>query len=279
MRTNDSLKRMIPLTALRHFYELLRRFPSFAFRLQAARECVRRPEQLQELVQASSDHFAHYENAEEPFHFRSQGELTADRFADDSIASHLLRNVIAGACSVPEAPLLDFDYVDYEVSPIRTTGSQFENGITGRRSGTGGIDLLMANRSDRLPIVAEVKVETDTDPFFGLIQALLYTVEMTSPSQMARIARFYGNHFTIPEDGPLVDVYLMLVTYPDDEKHAESLQLTDQLAGFLLTDGTPVARLVRRLVCLETSSVDKGTVAFTVRFAHQVGGTIIPTTH
>jgi hypothetical protein len=274
MRQEQSFKRLIPITALRHFYETLRRFPSFAFRMQAARECLRRPDQLQELVRNSSDHFALYENPAEAFHDRQPGTFSAVRETNRSIAVRLLRKAIAGACSIQEAPLLDFRYVDYEVSPIRTTASQFENGLSGRSSGTGGIDLLLANRCDRVPIIGEVKIEADTDPFFGLIQALMYAVEMTTAPQMCRLNRFYGDQFSFPRDGAFVDVYLMLVAYPNDQNHAESLKMTDELSRLLVTANSPVARIVRRLVCIEAASVDTEVVSFTVRFAHQVGSSI-----
>ena len=67
MRHDPSLKRLIPLTPLRHFYDRLRDFCSDSFHREAARECLRRPDRLQELVAESVSHFGLYDNQEEPF--------------------------------------------------------------------------------------------------------------------------------------------------------------------------------------------------------------------
>ena len=48
MRTDPALKRLIPLTPLRHFYDRLRDFVSDSFHREAARECLRRPDRLQD---------------------------------------------------------------------------------------------------------------------------------------------------------------------------------------------------------------------------------------
>lgn len=257
---------MIPVTALRHLYRLLSKTRQES-RLELAKEFARKPSIVQALVQESSEHFSYYENPEEGFHRRPLEGLLPDQVASSLVSSHLLGKVVSGSCTVLNRPGLNFAFVDYEINPHRTTRSFYENGQSPRR---GGMDLLLANRSDRFPIVGEVKVATDKDPFFALIQALMYSVEMTTDSQRTRLESVYGERLRFPASGPFVDLYLVLVGYPKDATRSKLLEATDRLGRKLLVPKSSVARLVRRIVCIETPSVEDDEVFFDVRFAHGI---------
>lgn len=264
----DSLKRLIPITALRSYYGLLRRFPSTAFHLHAARECLRRPDQLAKLVETSLVHASLYDNGGEHFHARTgQGALSFARKGNNVLANQLLRLLVDGNCEVASSPHLEFDYVDYEICPLRTTKSEFEDGRVGKSS-RGGVDLLLANRADQLPAIAEIKADTDRNPFLGLIQALTYAVEVGTVTQRTRLDHFYRGRFAWDQAGPALDLYLLLLRYPGDQIHAEFFHMTEKIAGHLLEPGSPVSRLVRRIVALHTPVDRDDRVIFTVGFAH-----------
>ncbi len=265
MRADPALRRLIPLTPLRHFYDRLRDFVSDAFHREAARECLRRPDRVQELIAGSVRHFALYDNREEPFRPGAVG-LTEARTDNGDLANRALGLIARGAASVPSCRELEFDFVDYEVSPIRTTGSEFENGESAKRSGRGGVDVLLANRADRLPAVGELKADTDRNPFLGLVQALTYAVELSTPPQRARLATSYPGRFAWPEAGPVIDIDLLLIRYPDDRAHAEFLDLVRGLVERLAVPGSPFAALVRRVACLRTDMSVADHAEFAVEF-------------
>ncbi|OWK37380.1 hypothetical protein FRUB_06500 [Fimbriiglobus ruber] len=182
------------------------------------------------------------------------------------MANRLLASIACGATTVLSQPDLEFDFVDYEVSPIRTTKSEFENGRQARN--TGGIDALLANRVDRLPAVGELKANTDRNPFLGFIQSLTYAVELSTPAQRARLDRSYPGRFAWPDTGPVIDICLLLIRYPDDRPHSEFLDLVRQIVEKLAVPGSPFTSIVRRVTCFHTNmdTVDRAEfrVAFTL---------------
>ncbi len=265
MRNDPALRRLIALTPLRHFYARLRDFEGQSFHREAAAECVRRPDRLQELIAESVRHFGLYDNREEAFHDRVSG-LTPARTRSGDLANRTLGLMALGAVSVPKQPALEFDFVDYEVSPIRTTGSQFEDGTSGKHSGAGGIDALLATRSDRLPVIGELKADTDRNPFLGLIQSLTYAVELSSPPQRSRLAAAYPGRFAWPEGGPYIDIGLLLIRYPNDPGKAEFLHLVRRLVERLAVPDSAFSKLVRRVVCFRTEMVAIDHAEFEVEF-------------
>jgi hypothetical protein len=193
-RDHPGLRRLVPITPLRHFYHLLRDFVSVSFPREAARECERCPDRLQELEAASVAHFGLYDNRGEGFHDRrGVGALSPEVLQSPRPVHRTLSRVARGGILVPSHPELDATYVDYEVSPTRTTAAQYESGAPCRAK--GGIDVLLANARDRLPVVAEAKGATDRNLFLGLIQALTYAVELSTAPQRERLARTYPGRF------------------------------------------------------------------------------------
>lgn len=268
MRNHPAITRLIPVTELRHFYRTLRRFGSKSFHRQAAMECLRRPDQLAEMVRSSHRHFAYYDNHLEGFHSRTtRGAVTALRRANRQLANLFVNEVATNSVTVNSAPGLNFSFVDFEISPIRTKKSEFETGDPGRR-GRGGLDLLLANRDDQLPIVGEVKADTDRNPFLGLIQSLTYAVELSTVPQRDRLARHYPGRFTLLDSGPWVDIYLFLLRYPADDDSQRFLTLTDQIAEQIVSADSPVASIVRRIVGLHCPMMPDGPQDCTIAFSH-----------
>lgn len=269
MRHQQSLLRLIPITALRHLYELLRDFPKEEFQLAVAKEFCRRPEQLANLVDDSRKHFALYDNRDEGFHDRQiQGLLTEPMLSSGHLANTLVQELVRSMAKVTSATQYEFQLVDYGISPLRTTRSEFESGESGRSSGAGGMDLLLSNKKDRTPIVGEIKADTDVNPFFGLIQSLMYAVELSTPPQRARLNQFYPERFAENSTGPGIDIYLILLRYPQDKMSQEFLSLTNQFAANLMADNNPVSGIIRRIVALENPMSPTNLNNFTVAFAH-----------
>jgi len=170
---------------------------------------------------------------------------------------------------VPSHPAFNAGYVDYELSPIRTTTSEYENGIPSQAR--GGVDVLLANEGDRLPVLVEAKGKKDRNLFLGLIQLLTYAVEFSTISQRQRINETYPERFAWQPDGPALDVYLLLVEAPSCQFHPTFLGLVEEICGKILTPGSAVAGVLRRIVCLETDMSGTEAIPVAVKFCHGPG--------
>lgn len=266
MRSHPSLEKLIPETALRNLYWLLRDFPSQEFHLAFTKELMRVPKKLDELVERSFRHFSHFKNRE-AFHERGQnGDLTMDRQQSKKLSDQFTVE-ISKQKTVKIQDNLSFDYVDYDISPLRTTGNPgFESGESSRSSGTGGIDLLLSNAKDQSPIVGEIKAEEDATPLLALIQALTYAIELATPSQRERLQSAYPGRFKLAEKGPFIDIYLLLVSPPEDIGAKDFLKAVGSLCKKLMQlKFTPT--VIRKIVCLQTEFRKPGIgLAFEIKF-------------
>jgi hypothetical protein len=271
MRNHQSRQRLVPITALRHLYKLLRCFPNREFHLAVAKEFNRLPNKVSKLVAESREHFALYDNRGEAFHNRNK-PLTEALKANRKLANTLVQRFAAlgeKSVNVSSAKNFNFQYVDYEISPFRTTKSTFDNGGSGKRTGTGGMDLLLINSNDQTPIVGEIKADTDVNPFLGLIQCLMYAVELSTESQRARLNQFYPERFADGTSAPGIDIYLFLLRYPQKQVSKEFLTLTDRLSASLMADNMPGLGFIRRIVALENPMSESSSNSFSVAFAHE----------
>ena len=91
--------------------------------------------------------------------------------------------------------------------------------------------------TDRRPIIAEVKVGNDMNPFYALIQTLMWAAELVTFNQATRLKRHYQDQFHFPEhegnpgDVPIAaDIYLILCRYDSqDDVRREILEVTQRL--------------------------------------------------
>jgi hypothetical protein len=105
---------------------------------------------------------------------------------------------------------LEFRYVAREIIPTRTKPQ------LGFASGEGKhvrVDFVLANAATGRPIVGELKIASDKDPFAGLVQALAGAAQLVSPHQRARLSKLPRPLASI-EDEPLLDVYVLLGNFP-----------------------------------------------------------------
>jgi hypothetical protein len=179
---------------------------------------------------------------------------------------------------------LGFTYVDKELLVHRTT-SKDKNGRPRRaRWGDDGVnrggmrlDILLANANDRAPIIAELKIRQDMDPFFALVQALGCAAHLVTHNQYERLrAENLDTHASFPgfreaRGDPFVDVYLLFVgadAAPRGRYQPALKRAAEQLAPKLL-EHTGIAKNVRRIVGLDMDLDGKRRPVASVRFAYE----------
>jgi hypothetical protein len=271
----------IPVTKLRSLYGMFDLFCSLECHLAMAEEARRdhNPATLAELFQRSVERFTEYSNVEEPFYpdHPPRKELPdpqgIDRIGGTTSLTSFLK--AAGTAQVVENPDLDFVFVDRELVPARTTGNAlFENGDPSIR--VRRLDWLLANAHDQLPVIAEVKVGNDKDPFYALVQLLMYAAELVTPAQLTRLRRHYPDRFKLPASaggvtdaqGPVMDLYIIISSYnPRSEPRQEILEATSELAQRLVVE-EGVSRYIRKIACLDVALERDKQLRFTKVFSY-----------
>jgi hypothetical protein len=223
----------VPITALRERYEVT-----------TAREYipwVSSDTSLSELTglwQQSTSSFKDYDNSDEGFvneeDKRSPPPSVSSLVACNSgiqVAAYL-RWRLSEASGLAEG-CAPWRYVGYEVSPRRTTRSVFSDGRKARKSGGGGIDVLLVD-ADGDPVVGEVKVAQDGNLGYALIQSLTYAAELVSPAQRERLAKHYPEH-GFRQDGGGVSIVLLIVNReakdPSKEPAIRLIEKINEQAG------------------------------------------------
>ncbi|MFN4260914.1 MAG: hypothetical protein ACK4RK_16590 [Gemmataceae bacterium] len=271
----------IPVTSLRSLYGMFDLFCSLECHLAMAEEARRdhNPAVLAELFQRSVERFSEYSNVEEPFYpDRPPRKELPDPQGIDRIGGTLSLTAFlkaAGTARVVDNPDLDFVFVDRELVPARTTGNAFfENddpSIRVRR-----LDWLLANAHDQLPGIAEVKVGNDKNPFYALVQLLMYAAELVTPAQLSRLRRHYPDRFKLPDSagggtdaqGPVMDLYIVISNYnPRSDLRQEILETTSQLAQRLVVE-KGVSRYIRKIACLDVTLEKDKQLRFTKVFEY-----------
>jgi hypothetical protein len=79
-----------------------------------------------------------------------------------------------------------------------------------------------------LPVVGEVKVKSDKNAFFALIQSLAYAVELSTKNQQKRLKATFPNAYQeIVEDEPKIEIAIILV----NKTSQLTLEATKQLVN------------------------------------------------
>jgi hypothetical protein len=153
--------------------------------------------------------------------------------------------------TVSDAPDLSAEYVDYEIAPTRTSGrAQFDDDGGSWRTGPF-IDLVMANYVDRTPIIAELKIQDDKDPFTALIQVLASAALCVSQSQYSRFRNYLQRGRFKPNAKPRVDAYILLHRFlsPFQADLKRLGDKSEELSRLLMTRAE-LSVHVRRIACL-----------------------------
>lgn len=122
---------------------------------------------------------------------------------------------------------IKYQYLDYEVSPIRATRALSETGISGRSSGAGGLDLVCFNHFTGLPVLIEYKSRSDHSLFYALVQLLTYASELSTENQFERLKRCYGLKCQEKR------LELAIIFDEDKKKEQELESLIDQCTDFM----------------------------------------------
>ncbi len=208
--------RVIPVTPIQKYYwKLKKEINSQRKRLDEAKRLTEDPEELKQFARdfaKSVDLFASYNNCEEAFYPRDRrkpevaegvvrstnclvGRLERQRFLKpkDAPDRHMMHEAGKTVSPVPSS-LLACNYVDRELLLHRTTGPRTwrdDDALEGDELKPGGLrlDVLLADRrkADRTPIVGELKLEGDKDPFYALIQALACVAHLATTHQYKRM--------------------------------------------------------------------------------------------
>lgn len=187
-------QRNIPVTELRCFYNILKCFRCET-QFNISKDFNRKGNylKLSDLYIDSKKHFSEkYYNSDESFLSDNPEKrkiiLPVPNIIRSIDAVALLESL--GIVPIDNNTHLDFQYVGKEVSTIRTTKGNFDSGRPGKSSGSGGLDFIGLNLTDRLPILGEVKIDSDKNAFYALIQLLTYLSEISTANQIKRINNF-----------------------------------------------------------------------------------------
>ena len=158
---------------------------------------------------------------------------------------------------VTGAPELNFRYAEREIIPTRTQHRPtYEEGIAGKQV---RVDLVLAHVPSGRPIVGELKIADDKDPYTGLVQAMAGASQLVSRSQRERLNRHVGP-LASADDEPLVDVYVLLGAYPKTGRDRfRQLEWAAKLASQL--EGQPqISEHIGRIRILSVSRHQDDTV-------------------
>jgi hypothetical protein len=156
-----------------------------------------------------------------------------------------------------------FRYVDREIVPLRRPGATFGPGpVQGKTSRAAPRLDLLVQAEDGTPVVGEVKVAQDKDPFFGLIQALMHTAHLASPHQVERLGAVKLSCQFKPDPQPPFDVYLILQDFdPEHGRYRPRLYERAQELAAGIVEASPLQEWIRQIACLDVSLAADG-VAF-----------------
>lgn len=187
---------------------------------------------------------------------------------------HRLTEHDAGsAVTAVPARLLACDYVDRELLVQRTTGpAQWADGS--RDIGVR-LDVLLADSADRTPIVGELKLPGDMDPFFALVQALACAAHLATDNQYERMRRHLSRgRFLELAAPPHLDVWLLFLNSPNYRpgqppkgRYMAELQNTAEALAPLLLAQEATRGSLRRIAGLGMNRDPSGGVTSEVRWA------------
>jgi len=254
------VSRTVPYTPMLKLHHEIPKLPR-AEQLRRAKELAADAGELAHAFTDSVERFAAYDNPDEALAGSTRNPLTWDRETirkTNDLAGRLERD---GGLEVPERADLAADYVAREASVMRTTGGAIfdDPAATGMAGRALQPDLLLVNRADRTPIVAEVKItksgtnQTDKNPFAALIQVLAAAAHLVTVSQYERLRRHFPDaEMAAPaRGGPRLDVYLIAVAHDGRITYmADLFEATRQISEKLVANNA-VARSVRRIVFLD----------------------------
>lgn len=249
-------------------YRRLLKLSSQKKRLSRAEELIGDPGQLAAAFVESRKEFARFKHADETFYDTERKDLPKRPKGLGSTVEVAARLSGSSPKRVLGDDALSFNYIDRELVPTRTkSGAVFEDG---KSIGSGlRLDLLLANRDDGTPIIGEVKVTQDKDPFFALVQALMHAAHLSTKPQLERLGRTYGTK-KLNVDGK-VDVYLLLAEAPAAATYWFELREAARRLSAALVRQRGISRTVRRIAAIDLDMIE-GRMRVSKRFSYPETG-------
>lgn len=170
---------------------------------------------------------------------------------------------------VGNAPELNAEYLDYEIAPARTTNrAYFDDDGGSWRTGIF-VDLLLVSSDNRTPIVSELKIRDDKDPFTALIQMLAGAVHLATADQYERLREFMPAGAFPSTEQPRLDGYLLLYRFLETpQADLETLdRQADELSG-LLMKRSEITTHLRRIACVDIELRADGKLHGSCRWQH-----------
>jgi hypothetical protein len=239
------------MTKLRGFYRSLRLFSTKG---QAAMcsDLIDRSHGLADFFADACERNVAHAYLDQPFlpePSDSRRKSTSRMDCNDNEIYHILHN--ADQVAVAGFPGgYSFRVIARQVPPLRAPG------VGQPDSGKGGIDYVgIAAKS---PVLGEIKVGADQNPFYAFVQLLTYLSEMATENQIERCRRHLFKEAEIDES-PAFDLHILLANYNDRGEKGPLIQATKKLAesfrsALRAKDGALEARL-GNVLCLKLETL------------------------
>lgn len=241
----------VPLTPMARYYSKLKgELSGLKRHREEADRILAEPNQLvawfQESIEATQAFFDANPRRGDPFYDMRKGPPDRKPSLTDTDSLGRLFMDSPGQRWDVDDDELSFCFVDRELVTTRAPGFRLEGAeeggvATSTRNGPR-LDLLLRNANDATPILAEVKIERDKDPFFGLVQALTAASYIQPEVQRVRLG-LHDDKLDIGQGR--VDVYVVLAREPDASAHW--FDLRDRAAELAEMVGPELAAWVRRI--------------------------------
>jgi hypothetical protein len=237
------VSRKPPDTRLRRRYE---RIGAVGFNTaERQRECDDLVKDVSPLVEEFLDSvrvFCCYDNCAEDFYPRDGKRRPLRNSGTHSV----IKKLQAGPVHVDGLADYTFQYRDRELDPRRATNAG------ARHTGTGGLDYIAIVEGDPdVPVLGEIKKNSDKDAYYAFIQLLMYLSELVSEAQTKRANAFLF-HGCVPSP-PCYDLHILLADFNNRGGKGRLIPRTHRLAVAFkdqLGRDTNGAHPVGRVLCL-----------------------------
>lgn len=246
----------IPRTRLREIYKLLKTCSSIKFHLEFASELASRknPEKFASYINEDVKRFHAYENiVDDLFDYSDRSPLPPtteiEEITNTGHVAALLENqeTLEFALHEDKTQVCEFRYVDREVRPCRTTNhATYVDGLPAAAQPHADL-LLVGNRN--LPSLGEVKIGNDTNPFYALVQLLMYASELLGEHQRSRLSNSFPEVFA--KGYRSVDLVIILHKYNKRSKPRTKLLEQTSLLSKRLIQLSKFNKHIRGIYCID----------------------------